>query len=141
VCTAILFGVDSIAIEDSQFDFSQPQDDDSIIAERGGISRNGADEEQHRARQRQGPKGKLHDLVTHIKTNNTRIRVFESKQSEATIADEAEKILRLVTNGGIRCKSTYLMIERGIRLKDALTLYQRDEESIIHKADLLTKDD
>jgi hypothetical protein len=33
------------------------------------------------------------------------------------------------------------MIERGIRLKDALTLYQSYEESDIHKDDLLTKDD
>ena len=57
------------------------------------------------------------------------------------MADEAKKILRLVTNGGIRWNSTYLMIDRNIYLKDALTLYQSDEESNIHKDDLLTKDD
>jgi hypothetical protein len=140
VCTAILFGVDSVAIEDSQFDFSQPQDD-SIIAERDEVSRNGTEEQQHRAQQRQGPIGKLHNLITHIKANNKRIGVFESKQREATMADEPEKILRLVTNGGIRWNSTYLMIDRGIRLKDALTLYQNDEESTILEDDLLTKDD
>ena len=33
------------------------------------------------------------------------------------------------------------MIDRGIYLKDALTLYQSDEESNIYKDDLLTKDD
>jgi len=33
------------------------------------------------------------------------------------------------------------MIERGIRLKDALTLYQSDEEATIYKDDVLTKDD
>lgn len=33
------------------------------------------------------------------------------------------------------------MIDRGIYLKDALTLYQGDEEYNIHKEDLLTKDD
>jgi hypothetical protein len=43
VCTAILFGVNSVAIEDSQFDFLQPQDD-SIIAERDEVSRNGTEE-------------------------------------------------------------------------------------------------
>jgi hypothetical protein len=57
------------------------------------------------------------------------------------MAKDADKILRVVTNGGIRWNSTYLMIERGIRLKDALTLYQSYEESDIHKDDLLTKDD
>jgi hypothetical protein len=57
------------------------------------------------------------------------------------MVDKAKKILRLVTNGGIRWNSTYLMIERSIYLKDALTLYQSDEESNIHKDNLLTKDD
>jgi hypothetical protein len=33
------------------------------------------------------------------------------------------------------------MIERAVKLKDALTLYQGDAESNIHKDDLLTKDD
>jgi hypothetical protein len=33
------------------------------------------------------------------------------------------------------------MIERAIKLKDALTLYQGDAESSIHEDDLLTKDD
>jgi hypothetical protein len=142
VCTAILFGIDSAAIEDSQYNFSQQQDDsDDVTAQLDNLSRNGSEEEQHRARQRQGPIGKLHNLVTHIKTNNTRIGLFESKQREATMVDEVEKILRVVTNGGIRWNSTYLMIERGIRLKDALTLYQSDEESTMQKDDLLTKDD
>ena len=142
VCTAILFGVDSVAIDDSQIDFSQQQDDsEQVIAELDSISRNGSDEEQHRAQQKRGPIGKLHNLVTHIKNNNSRVALFESKQREAKIADEAKKILRLVTNGGIRWNSAYLMIDRGIYLKDALTLYQSDEESNIHKDDLLTKDD
>lgn len=142
VCTAILFGVDSIAIEDSQYDFSQQQDESTqVVANLESIAQNGSEEEQHRARQRQGPIGKLHNLVTHIKTNNTRIGLFETKQRDATMANEVEKILRVVTNGGIRWNSTYLMIERGIRLKDALTLYQSHEESTIYKDDLLTKDD
>jgi hypothetical protein len=50
VCTAILFGVDSVAIEDAQYDFSQPNDDsEHVIAELDTISRNGSEEEQHRA--------------------------------------------------------------------------------------------
>jgi hypothetical protein len=33
------------------------------------------------------------------------------------------KIYQAVTNGGIRWNSTYLMIERVIPLKDAISLY------------------
>jgi hypothetical protein len=126
VCTAILFGVDSVALEDAKYDYSQPQDDSEIervIEELDNASRNGSKEQQHCAQQRHGLIGKLHNLVTHIKANNSRITLFESKQREATAGGEAEKILRLVTNGGIRWNSTYLMIERVIKLKDALTLY------------------
>jgi fatty acid-binding protein DegV len=112
-----------------------------VVANLENLIKNGSEEEQHRARQKQGPIGKLHNLVTHIKHNNTRKGIFESKQREAAIAKDANKILRVVTNGGIRWNSTYLMIERGIRLKDALTLYQSHEESDIHKDNLLTKDD
>ena len=70
--------------------------------------------------------------------------MFESKQAEA-IAEGVEtshvKILRLVTNGGIRWNSTYLMIERAILLRDALTLYQSHEEANIDKDDLLKCED
>jgi hypothetical protein len=138
VCTAMLFGVDSTALEDSQYDFSQQDTATQVVADLETLAKNGSKKEQHRARQRQGPLGKLHNLATHIKHNNTRKGVFESRQREATMAD---KILRVVTNGGIRWNSTCLMIERGIRLKDASTLYQSHEESDIHKDDLLTKDD
>lgn len=141
VCTAILFGVDSNALRDSQHDFSQQDNATQVVADLENLAKNGSEEEQHRARQKQGPIGKLHNLVTHIKHNNTRKGIFESKQREAAMAKDADKILRVVTNGGIRWNSTYLMIERGIRLKDALTLYQSYEESDIHKDDLLTKDD
>jgi hypothetical protein len=43
------------------------------------------------------------------------------------------KILRLVNNGGIRWNSTYLMIERAIHLRDALTLYQVREDADVRK--------
>ena len=87
---------------------------------------NGSEEDHHRAWQQKGPIGKLHNLVTHIKANNSRIAVFESKQAEAIaegIETSHKKILRLVNNGGIRWNSTYLMIDRAVYLRDALTLY------------------
>jgi sporulation protein YlmC with PRC-barrel domain len=76
--------------------------------------------------QRRGPIGKLHNLVINIKASSIRRALFESKQTEVT--DESgetshTRILRLVTNRGIRWNSTYLMIERAIHLRDALTLY------------------
>ena len=86
----------------------------------------GNDEDQHRAWLAKGPVGKLHNLVVHIKANNARVAVFESKQMEINENNDSQhkRILRLVTNGGIRWNSTYLMIDRAIYLKDALTLYQ-----------------
>jgi hypothetical protein len=142
VCTAILFGVNSAAIDDAQHDFSESQDDsEQVLADLDNTSRNGSEEEQHRLWQKQGPIGKLHNLVTHVKASNSRIRLLESKQREATLVGEVEKILRVVTNGGIRWNSTYLMIERGIRLKDALTLYQNHEDFAIDKDDHLTNED
>jgi hypothetical protein len=166
VCNAILFGVDATALDDAQYDFSQPQEvvdddgyhsqalqqqavDDSTSGTQAVTSfetilTQGSEEQQHRAWQRKGPVGKLHNLVTHIKANNTRIGVFESKQAEA-IAEGVEtshtKILRLVTKGGIRWNSTYLMIDRAIHLRDALTLYQSHAEAEIDKNDVLDRDD
>jgi hypothetical protein len=51
------------------------------------------------------------------------------------------KILRLVSNGGIRWNSTYLMIERAIHLQDALSLYQDHPETGLKDADCLSKND
>lgn len=147
VCTAILFGVDEEALEDTQYDFSQQQDDSTsgtqaVTAFKTTLA-NGTDEEQHCAWLRKGPVRKLHNLVVHIKANNSRIAIFESKQIE--VIDEGEssqrRILRLVTNGGIRWNSTYLMIERAIYLRNALTLYQSHEEATLHGDDLLTRED
>lgn len=103
----------------------------------------GIDQEQHYAWLRKGPIRKLHNLVVHIKANNARIAVFESKQIEVVNEDESSqrRILRLVANGGIRWNSTYLMIERVIHLRDALTLYQSHKEATLHEDDRLTRDD
>jgi len=54
---------------------------------------------------------------------------------------EHTRILRVVTNRGIRWNSTYLMIKRAINLKDALTLYQDHDEYVVDDDDCLTKDD
>ncbi|KAM0708104.1 hypothetical protein Q7P35_004753 [Cladosporium inversicolor] len=114
VCTTILFGVDDESLKDAQFNFK--------------------DEELS---------GKLYNLVMHIKANNRRRGIFKSKQIEVIAEGESEhtRILRVVTNGGIRWNSTYLMIKRAIDLKDALTLYQDHDEYAVDNDDRLTKDD
>ncbi|KAM0707349.1 hypothetical protein Q7P35_003993 [Cladosporium inversicolor] len=144
VCTAILSRVGEESLDDAVYDFT----DDSIAGTQAVDAfkttlQHGIEAEQHVAWLRKGPVGKLHNLVTHIKENNVRIAVFESKQTEV-IADKESphtRILRLVTNGGIRWNSTYLMIERAIYLKDALTLYQNHEADDMNDEDLLKKED
>jgi hypothetical protein len=75
VCTAILFGVDVEALDDAQYDFSQSQDDSTsgmqAITSFETILKNGTEEQQHRTWQSKGPIGKLHNLVTHIKTTTS----------------------------------------------------------------------
>jgi hypothetical protein len=147
VCTAILYGVpDKEDLEDAQIDYSQ---DDSTsgtqaVADLEAILQHGSEEAQHKAMQRRGPIGKLHNLVTNIKASSARRALFESKQTE--VADESgetshTRILRLVTNGGIRWNSTYLMIERAIHLRDALTLYQSHEDAEVPTDEQLTRHD
>jgi hypothetical protein len=149
VCTAVLFGVpDKDDLDDAQYDFSQSQDDDSTsgtqaVATFEAIIAHGSDEAQHQAWQRRGPIGKLHNLVISIKGSSSKRKLFESKQTELVDDDETShtKILRLVTNGGIRWNSTYLMIERAIYLRDALTLYQSHEDAAIPENEQLNRHD
>jgi hypothetical protein len=144
VCTAVLFGVDKKSLDDAQYEFiddstSGPQ----VVAEFEATLHYCTEAQQHRAWLSKGPVGKLHNLVTQIKANNSRIAVFESKQTEVIAEGESShtRILRLVTDAGIRWNSTYLMIERAIHLRDALTLYQSHEEATIHQGNQLDRDD
>jgi hypothetical protein len=78
--------------------------------------------------------------------NASRRTLFESKQrsvnTDSDLEDSpAEKIYRVVVNGGIRWNSTYLMIERAMVLKDALHLYQDDLNADCDRADYLTTED
>lgn len=52
VCTAILFSIDSVALKDAKYDYSQPQDDSKVkrvIEELDNTLRNGSKEQQHYA--------------------------------------------------------------------------------------------
>lgn len=144
VCTTILFGVDKESLDDAQYKFIDDSTSGTqVVAEFEAILHYGMEAQQHRAWLSKGPVGKLHNLVTHIEANNSRIALFESKQTETTADGESSqtRILRLVNNGGIRWNSTYLMIERAIHLRDALTLYQSHEEATVQQDDQLDRDD
>ena len=89
-----------------------------------------------------GPIGKLHNLMLHARAKLARRAFFKSKQKEAM--PDAERLLHLVINGGIKWNSTCDMLERTFVLKDAIDLYQShyrtdDEEPV--EEDFLTMDD
>jgi hypothetical protein len=83
------------------------------------------DEGRLKAWRTKGPVSKLHNTVIHIKESSSRRLIFESKQRETAMTEDSDvmKIYRVVVNGGIRWNSTYLMIERAMKLKDAIHLY------------------
>jgi hypothetical protein len=146
VCSAILFAVDKESLEDARYDFiDESTSGTQAVDSFESTLYYGIEVDKHRAWLAKGPISKLHNLVIHIKANNTRIRVFESKQTQIIDQDDSpyERILRLVTTGGIRWNSTYLIIKRAIFLKDALTLYQNHKEatSTIPKEQLLERYD
>lgn len=109
------------------------------------VMNGGDDASKLKAWRTKGPIGKLHNTVVHIKHNASRRSLFESKQRQANDSESedslAEQIYRVVVNGGIRWNSTYLMIERAMKLKDALHLYQDDQNAACDADDYLTTED
>jgi hypothetical protein len=67
---------------------------------------------------KKGPIGLLHNLICHIKQNNTWIGVSEAKQHE--LIPEAYGVI----NGGIWWNSVSDMVHRSLKLNDSLTLHQ-----------------
>jgi uncharacterized protein YacL (UPF0231 family) len=109
------------------------------------VMNGGDDASKLKAWRTKGPTGKLHNTVVHIKHNASRRSLFESKQHQANDSESedslAEQIYRVVANGGIRWNSTYLMIERAMKLKDAVHLYQDDQNAGCDTDDYLTTED
>jgi hypothetical protein len=116
VCQAILLGTDVDCVEDA---LKEDYDEDAAIEQ---FNKDVTSEQKALAAWRKkGPVGKLYNLVFHVKGSPARRLFFESKQRQI---DERLPVYKLVTNGGIRWNSTYDMIERALKLKDALELYQ-----------------
>ncbi|KAF4547224.1 Hypothetical protein D9617_52g060450 [Elsinoe fawcettii] len=124
VCKAILYGVDEDCIA-RVLDEGAPVElaDASGVTTLEGILRTGDEAGRLEAWRKEGPIGRLQNLVVHIKDNSSRRLFFESKQREAA-GDDGARLYRAVLNGGIRWNSTYEMVHRALQLKDALTLYQ-----------------
>lgn len=151
VCKAILYGVDvdcvADVLSDAKYDVEHSDDPDAGI----GTSTVSKFEEALRTKnerlklaawRKKGPIGKLHNLILHARATPARRAFFKSKQKEAM--PDAERLLHLVINGGIKWNSTCDMLERAFILKDAIDLYQAhyrtdDEEPV--EEDVLTTDD
>ncbi|TKA71177.1 hypothetical protein B0A49_11904 [Cryomyces minteri] len=72
---------------------------------------------------KRGSIGKIHNLVVHVNSSTQRTQLSNIKQKEA---DESTKHLyNLISDGGVRWSSTHAIIERALKLKDAITLYQQ----------------
>jgi hypothetical protein len=67
----------------------------------------------------QGAIGKLHNIIFYITRSDRRRRDFERAQK----VDSSDLTLRLVRDVGVRWNSTQVMIQRALRLKDALHRY------------------
>lgn len=150
VCNAILYGVDKEALVDASQ--GQSQCDSEIITDFETTIRTGDEEDKMAAWRKKGPVGRLHNTMVHIRANNRRRVLFEGWQSDVIDAavpiEDADgvktslntTIYRAVVNGGIRWNSTYLMIERALLLKEAITLYQANVDDF-DDADCLRSDD
>ena len=70
-----------------------------------------------------GPVGKLHNLVFHITRLTRRSAIFAKCQEDHLLLADHDKIYLLVRDGGVRWNSTYMMIERAIKLRDSIDQY------------------
>lgn len=130
VANAILYGTDTDCVLDADLMQSDHQDDgelqDSATVTAFAAALCNQDPAARLAAWRsKGPVGKLHNIVVHVKSGAARRRYFENKQRELDTT-----IYRVVIDGGIRWNSACDMIERALKVKDALQLYQehfRDE--------------
>ena len=147
VCKAVLYGTDVDCINDiiRHAESTDTEDFyDSKVSQFEATLRSSNDELEHlKAWRKKGPVGKLHNIVIHARATPARREFFMSKQREAS-SEDSKRLYQLVVNGGIRWNSTCDMLERAIKLMDAIELYQQaykhDPQSPLED-DLLSNDD
>jgi len=123
VAKAILYGTDSDCVADAaKFAprFGSSASDNALTHRDKAAQLHNDDTTSLALWRKRGALGRCHNLVYHVKGSPRRRRYFESKQRE--ISDS--RIYQLVANGGVRWNSDLEMIERALKLKDALQLYQ-----------------
>ncbi len=67
--------------------------------------------------------GKLHNLVVHVMASGKWTELFLELQGDLNTGVAEGKRQRLVLDGGIRQNSSYLMIRRGLELRESLDTY------------------
>jgi hypothetical protein len=136
VTKAILYGTDidciNNVIRNAEGDLN-----DSSVSRFEAVLRSQDEQAVLKAWRKKGPVGKLHNIVLHARATPSRRAFFQSKQKEA---EPDKRLYQLVFNGGIRWNSTCDMIERAIKLKDALELYSNEYKHDLED-DLLSGDD
>lgn len=119
VCKVMLHGTDAESFEK---DFARPDSDRRVEAFERKVTL--ANEEQRLdAWRKKGAIGKGHNFVIHVNYSEARRQAFKAKQKEAD--DSATQLYELLIDGGVRWNSAFVMVERLLQLKDAVTLYQQ----------------
>ncbi len=82
-----------------------------------------------------GPVRKLHNLVFHITWSTWRTFIFAKCQEDDLPPADHERIYSLMRDGRVRLNSTYMMIERAIKLRDSIDQYCFKLTRSVDKAD------
>lgn len=127
VAKAVLYGADIDALEPGERE--EFLSDSSHVAAFEALVRSVPSEEALKTWRRKGPVGKLHNLVAHIQKTPKRRGFFVMKQNVDADSDD-DRIYRVIVNGGIRWNSSCDMIERAIKLRGAIELYQTHFRSL-----------
>lgn len=89
--------------------------------------------------------GRLHNLVCYINRTDARREVLKARMRVTQTSDGKLFIGVLLNDGGIRWNSTYYMIERALKCRPAIDLYQAQwkppDKNDKHKGDFLTEAD
>ena len=83
-------------------------------------------DDQFKLWNKQGPIGKLHNLAVYINWNDDRRAAFRSAIQDANekVQDEEQLLtIHLIADGGIRWNSTFYMIRRALKMRQALEIY------------------
>jgi hypothetical protein len=127
VAKAVLYGTDVDALEPGECE--ECLSDSRHVAAFEALVQSVPPEEAVKTWRRKGPVGKLHNLVTYIQKTPKRRRFLKMKQNVDPDSDD-DRIYRVIVNGGIRWNSSCEMIERAMKLRHAIELYQSHFRSL-----------